>query len=143
MQNLSNDFSYEYKDSETKVLPFTRQFFNDEGVMTLSKLLFTILVLIVALSSINVGNLLLVRANERNHELAVRGALGASRMGLIRNILMESSVICFVGAALGILLSVFALWGTSTAQFWPRFYGATILDQLRLRAGRDSAGGGA
>jgi|GEM_PF-2377378 len=123
MQNLSNDFSYEYKDSETKVLPFTRQFFNDEGVMTLSKLLFAILVLIVALSSINVGNLLLVRANERNHELAVRGALGASRFGLIRNILMESSVICFIGAGLGIVLSIFALWGTSTAQAGPDFMG--------------------
>ncbi|MCY7295064.1 ABC transporter permease [Alteromonas sp. a30] len=123
MQNLSAEFSYEYKDTETKILPFTRQFFNDEGVLTLSKLLFAILILIVALSSINVGNLLLVRANERNHELAVRGALGATRFGLIRNILMESSFICFIGAVLGIVLSIFALWGTTSAQAGPDFMG--------------------
>lgn len=123
MEQLSTQFSHEYKDSQTKVLPFTRQFFDDEGVVTLSKLILAILIFIVGLASINVGNLLLVRANERSHELGVRGALGATRWGLIRHILMESSFICFLGGVLGILLSVVALWGTTGTPAGPDFMG--------------------
>src|SRR6202158_2924923 len=53
----------------------------------------------------NVSILLLARGTERQHELAVRAAIGASRLRMIRQLLTESIGIATTGAALGILLA--------------------------------------
>jgi putative ABC transport system permease protein len=53
----------------------------------------------------NVSILLLARGTERQHELAVRAAIGADRMRMIRQLLTESLGIATTGAALGILLA--------------------------------------
>jgi putative ABC transport system permease protein len=55
----------------------------------------------------NVSILLLARGTERQHELAVRSAVGASRLRMIRQLLTESLGIATTGAVLGILLA----WG--------------------------------
>jgi predicted permease len=55
----------------------------------------------------NVSILLLARGTERQHELAVRSAVGASRLRMIRQLLTESLGIATCGAVLGILLA----WG--------------------------------
>jgi predicted permease len=53
----------------------------------------------------NVSILLLARGTERQHELAVRAAVGADRLRMIRQLLTESLGIATTGAALGILLA--------------------------------------
>lgn len=63
---------------------------------------------VLVLGCINVGNLLLARANSRAKEIAIRVALGAPRMRLIGQILWESLLICAAGGVLAIL---FAGWG--------------------------------
>jgi putative ABC transport system permease protein len=53
----------------------------------------------------NVSILLLARGTERQHELAVRAAIGADRLRMIQQLLTESLGIATTGAALGILLA--------------------------------------
>jgi predicted permease len=57
---------------------------------------------------LNVANLLVARGATRQKEVAIRGALGARRLTLIREQLMESLLICFAGGAAGVLLSLAA-----------------------------------
>lgn len=96
-------------DVELRVLPAPRGI--DSWTRALRQpllILATVVAVVLLIASVNVGNLLLVRASARQKELSTRLALGSSRWRLVRGVVVEGLVLAIAGGTFGALIG---LWG--------------------------------
>jgi len=101
----------EYPNTNTsvsaRVVPLADQLVNNVRLTLL--VLFGAVVCLLLIACVNVANLLIARGASRQHELAIRAALGGGRARLVGLLLVESTVVCGAGGALGVAIAVWLL----------------------------------
>ena len=106
-QRLEHDFPATNAGLGSSVIPLHTQIVGN--VKTLLSILLGAVAFVLLIACTNVASLLLARASQRDRELAIRRAVGASRFRLVRQLLTESVVLSFLGGLAGLGLSVWAV----------------------------------
>jgi putative ABC transport system permease protein len=111
---LAQQYPETNRDVVPIVAPYRERSVGGRGRSTLPVLMGAVAVLLL-MSCANVANLLLARAAARSHEISIRMAIGAGRVQIIRQLLIESLLLATLAATAGWGLSLAALRVISTA----------------------------
>ena len=108
---LARQLEKQYPDSNqgqgAAVFPLTEVIVGDVGPILQTLLVGTGLLLLIA--GVNVANLLLVRSEGRRREIALRGALGASAVRIVRQFVTEGAVLVAAGSMLAVAIAFIAV----------------------------------
>ena len=102
---LARDYPDTNRGFGVHVVPF-RDAQVDAGARGLSGLLMAAVAVVLLIACANLTNLLLARAAGRRREMAVRAALGAGRVALVRQVLVEAALLTGTGAVAGLVAAV-------------------------------------
>jgi predicted permease len=114
MNQIAGRFMRQYGYSGTiRVVPHVYPFaaHSVQSARPLLILLAASVLCVLLIASANIANLLLARASARTQEMALRMAIGANRRRLIRQCLVESSLLGFLGSIAGISVAVVLVAG--------------------------------
>ena len=106
-RRIKRQFPGVYQAKDAQVLSL-----RDRMVGSIKPALWTLLAavgFVLLIVCVNVANLLLARGSARAYELAIRGALGAARGRLIRQLIIESIALAAAGGAAGLVLAWWSL----------------------------------
>jgi putative ABC transport system permease protein len=116
----------------------SREFLATQQAATqiLTALLASIAAVSLVVGGIGIMNIMLVSVTERTREIGVRKALGATRLNILLQFLIEALVLCITGGTIGILLGVGAAIGLSRLMHWNTLISpASILIAFGFSAG--------
>jgi macrolide transport system ATP-binding/permease protein len=142
MQSIASLLEKQYPDSNrgqgATVEPLSEVIVGDYRAMLLTLLAGAGLLLVIA--CVNVSSLLLVRSESRRREIAVRGALGASRLRLARQFVTEGLLLVILSTALGLGLAfvtmrlLLAMIPATMLLYVPYFQGLALNGHILLFA---------
>ncbi|MEK6299568.1 MAG: ABC transporter permease [Acidobacteriota bacterium] len=108
LETLAADLEREYPNTNSGNGALAQELSDrySEDIRPALLVLLTAVGLVLLIACVNIANLLLVRAAERQKEIAIRLALGASRARIVRQLLSESLLIALLGGVAGLLIGV-------------------------------------
>ena len=119
-ERLQKDYPATNTDWKARLSP-TRDAMTGSDTWIILALLMLVVGFVLLIACANIANLVLARATGRRRELAVRAALGASRLRMVRQLLTETVVLGVLGGLAGLGLAYGGLFVIKAAAYEPFF----------------------